>query len=323
MATLISIALGYRPLNVEPHQLRYFVAVAEQRHFTRAARDLGVAQPSVSKQIRLLEEELGSTLFHRMRGNLALTPAGETLLPWARRILADLAAARDEVQELTELRRGRLSIGATPSVTTAVLPEALASFRAAYPGVGLRLHEAGSRDLVRELKSGTLDLALVILPVRDPALTTVPLLREELVVAVPHGHPLAGREAMPLSALRDVPLVMFREGYDLRATTLAACIQAGFEARLAVEGGEMDGVLRFAAAGLGVAVVPSMVVQRAGPLRPVRISRPALTRTIAFAHRRDRAPSRAARELMQRIATLVRSRPWLENMPAGLEVVGA
>jgi len=306
---------------VEIHQLRYFVAVAEQRHFTRAARDLAVAQPSISKQIRLLEEELGAVLFHRMRGNVALTPAGETLLPWARRVLSDLDTAVDEVHELAGLRRGRLSVGATPSLTTAILPAALARFRAAYPGIDLKLQEAGSRDLVRELDEGALDLALVILPVRHRSLVTEPLLREELVVAVALEHPLAARASVTISELRDVPLVMFREGYDLRETTLAACAAAGFHPRFAVEGGEMDGVLRMAAAGIGVAVVPSMVVTHGGALHAVRISRPSLGRTVAFAHRKDRRPSRAASELMESVTTLVRGREWLAGMPAGLELI--
>ena len=305
---------------VELNQLRYFVAVAERRHFTKAARDLDVAQPSVSKQIRQLEEELGAALFHRMRGNVTLTPAGEALLPWARRVLNDLEAATNEVRELSGLRRGRISVGATPSITVAVLPDALARIHETYPGVDLKLHEAGSRDLVRELEQGRLDFALVILPVNQPSIETVPLLREELVVAVPHDHPLARRQRVALSELRDVPLVMFREGYDLRATTLEACAAAGFEPRYAVEGGEMDGVLRMASAGLGAAIVPSMVVARGGPLRAVRLSRP-LTRTIAFAHRRDRRPSRAARELMSAVTALVRSRRWLDSMPPGLVVV--
>src|SRR5882762_11906263 len=102
---------------MELHQLRYFVAVAEERHFTKAARGLRVAQPSVSRAIRVLEEELGTPLFHRMRGNVALTPAGETLLPLARRVLADVAGAESEVQGLTGMRRGRLSVGATPSLS--------------------------------------------------------------------------------------------------------------------------------------------------------------------------------------------------------------
>src|SRR3989442_12636689 len=107
---------------MQTHQVRYFVAVAEQRHFTHAARDLGVAQPSVSKQIRKLEEELGAPLFHRMKGNVALTPAGEALLPWARRVLGQLDAATGHGRDATELRRARSALGATPSVSTSLLP---------------------------------------------------------------------------------------------------------------------------------------------------------------------------------------------------------
>jgi DNA-binding transcriptional LysR family regulator len=304
---------------VELRQLRYFIAVAEERHFTRAARGLRIAQPAVSKQIRLLEEELGTPLFHRLRGDLTLSTAGEAFLPWARQAVADLATAVDEARETGGLRRGRISVGATPSITTAIIPQALGRFHQAYPGIDLKLHEAGSRDLVRELEQGGLDLALVILPVTHRALETVPVLTEELVLAVASGHPLAKRKRVALADLEGVPLVMFREGYDLRATTLAACVAAGIQPTFAVEGGEMDGVLRLTEAGLGVAIVPSMVVVKGGPLRAVRIS-PALTRTVAFAYRRDRRVSRAARELMSMISSLVRSRRWLAAMPAGLEV---
>src|SRR6058998_174851 len=302
---------------MQTHQVRYFVAVAEQRHFTHAARDLGVAQPSVSKQIRKLEEELGAPLFHRMKGNVALTPAGEALLPWARRVLGDLDAAASEVRELTELRRGRLALGATPSLSTSLLPRALARFHETYPGVELVASEAGSRDLVSALEQGALDLALVILPLRHEVLETTPLLREELVVAVAPDHPLASRKTISVADLKGVPLVMFRDGYDLRATTLAAFRRAGFEPTLALEGGEMDGVLRLAAAGLGVAIVPSLVIEPAGPLRAVRLADP-LTRTIGFANRRDRRLTRAGREFVDMVRALVRGREWLRTRPAGL-----
>ncbi len=306
---------------MQTQQVRYFVAVAEERHFTRAAERLAVAQPSVSRQIQKLEEELGTTLFHRMRGNIALTPAGEALLPWARRVLDDLESARSEVRELAELRRGRLSVGATPSLSTALLPPTLARFHAAHPGVDLVLREAGSRDLVSECEQGTLDIALVILPVRHDVLATTPLLREELVVAVPRQHPLAGRRSIALGELRGVPLVMFRDGYDLRSATLAACRQAGFEPTFALEGGEMDGVLRLTAAGLGVAVVPSLVIDPKGPLRAVRLARPALTRTIGFAHRRDRHLSRAAQAFVDAVRGLLREPEWLHRVPPGLVTV--
>ncbi len=280
---------------MELQQLRYFVAVADTGTFTAAAVELHVAQPSVSKQIRKLESELGSVLLERRKAGIALTDAGAILLPWARRVLADVDGARSEVAGLATLERGRLSVGATPSLSTVLLPRVLAAFHLAHPGVTLSVAEAGSRDLVDRLASGDLDLALVILPVpREELFETTPLLREELVLAVAKRHPLAKRTSVKIGELRGVPLVMFRDGYDLRSVTVTACEQAGFHPTFAIEGGEMDGVLRMAAAGVGVAIVPSMVVEKGGPLVAVRLSQPTLSRSVGVAFRRDRHRSRAA-----------------------------
>ncbi|MGW7415336.1 LysR family transcriptional regulator [Streptomyces sp. NPDC054863] len=282
-------------------QLRYFVAVAESRHFTRAAEELHVAQPSLSQQIRSLERELGADLFTRARGNIALTDAGEALLPLARRILADTDTARLEVQELAQLRRGRVRLGATPSLCTGLLPDVLRTFHDAHPGIQLLVEEGGSHDLVRELARGALDLALVVLPLPtpSPALTTVELLHEDLVV-VSSPSARAPRRPVRIADLRDEPMVMFRHGYDLRELTVAACRAEGFEPTFTVEGGEMDAVLGFVRAGLGVAVVPRMVAERSGTgLRTTPLAGPGLRRTIALAHRSDVAPPRAARELQR------------------------
>ncbi|MFF0745989.1 LysR family transcriptional regulator [Streptomyces sp. NPDC004111] len=282
-------------------QLRYFVAVAECRHFTRAAEQLHVAQPSLSQQIRALERELGADLFTRARGNIALTDAGEALLPLARRILADTDTARREVQEMAQLRRGRVRLGATPSLCTGLLPDVLRTFHDAHPGIQLLVEEGGSHDLVRELARGALDLALVVLPLPtpSPALTTVELLHEDLVV-VSSPAARAPRSPVRVADLRDTPMVMFRHGYDLRELTVAACRAEGFEPVFTVEGGEMDAVLGFVRAGLGVAVVPRMVAERTGTgLRVTPLAGPGLHRTIALAHRSDVAPPRAARELQR------------------------
>ncbi|MCX4820861.1 LysR substrate-binding domain-containing protein [Streptomyces sp. NBC_01142] len=291
-------------------QLLYFVAVAETRHFTQAAERVHVAQPSLSQQIRALEKELGAELFSRARGNITLTDAGEALLPLARRILADADTARHEVQELAQLRRGRVRLGATPSLCTGLLPDVLRTFHDLHPGIELLIEESGSHDLVRELARGSLDLALIVLPLpaSSPALTTVELLREDLVVVSPPawrpgGAPTTAkgpRRPVRIADLQDEPLVMFRHGYDLRELTVAACRAEGFEPSFTVEGGEMDAVLGFVRAGLGVAVVPSMVAERAGhDLRVTPLARPGLRRTIALAHRSDVAPPRAARELQR------------------------
>ncbi|WP_395366020.1 LysR family transcriptional regulator [Streptomyces sp. YH02] len=302
-------------------QLLYFVAVAETRHFTRAAERVHVSQPSLSQQIKALEQELGAELFSRARGNITLTDAGEALLPLARRILADTETARIEVQELAQLKRGRVRLGATPSLCTGLLPDVLRAFHDLHPGIELLIEEGGSHDLVRELARGALDLALVVLPLPSPspALTTVELLREDLVVVSPPelrlgGTPTASaaapRRPVRITDLRDQPLVMFRHGYDLRELTVAACRAEGFEPTFTVEGGELDAVLGFVRAGLGLAVVPAMVASRAGrDLRVTALARPGLRRTIALAHRSDVAPPRAARELQRMLLASRRGGP--------------
>jgi DNA-binding transcriptional LysR family regulator len=277
-----------------------------------------VAQPSLSKQIRVLERELGTPLFSRARGHITLTPAGETLLPFARRILADVDNARVHVHELVELSRGRLRLGATPSLSTVLLPDILRTFRDAYPGIEIRVEESGSRDLVRLLADGELDLALIVLPLHagDPALASTPILREPLVVAATADQPLIRARSLAIRDLHRYPLVMFREGYDLRDVTLAACRKARVEAQFTVEGGEMDAVLRFVEARLGVAVVPSMVVHDRPALRAIPLKAPGLTRTIGVAHRRDVDPPRTARifqSLMQQHLTGVAQAHALPN----------
>lgn len=294
-------------------QLTYVVALAEAGSFTAAAAQVGVAQPTLSKQVRVLETELGTPLFDRTRAGVVLTQAGETLLPYARRIVTDAGTARRQVRELAGLRRGRMRLGATPSLCTGLLAGALSSFRADHPGVELHVHESGSRDLERLLMDGDLDLALVIGgPGRhDPALSVSPLLREDLVVvsAADRPSPLGDVETVRVADLQGVPLVMFRAGYELREVTTAACTEAGFRPTLAIEGGEMDSVLRFVEAGLGVAVVPSMVVAGRPGLRPTALGSPRLRRTVSLAHRRGIAPPPSATAFRRVLAERLRSLP--------------
>ncbi|GAA3420885.1 LysR family transcriptional regulator [Streptosporangium vulgare] len=303
-------------------QLAYFVAVAEARHFTQAAEGMRVAQPSLSKQIKALEAELGAPLFSRARGNVTLTPAGEALLPLARRMLADAETARSEVGELAGLRRGRVRLGATPSLCAGLLADALARFHHAYPGIELFVEEGGSRDLVRTLARGQLDLALIIMPLHsdDPALVTEEILRENLVVASPsadHAH----RPYVRIEELRRRPMVMFRRGYDLREATLSACRQAGFEPRFAVEGGEMDAVLRFVEAGLGIALVPSMVLDGRPGLAGTPLAPPGLRRTIAIAHRKDVQPTRAAQAFRSTLLLFLTEAARDGSLPQGLDLI--
>ena len=289
---------------MEVHQLAYFESVSRHLHFTRAAEELNVAQPSVSQQIRKLEHELGTPLFHRMKRNVTLTEAGTLFLRHTRAILQQLEEARVEVQELSGLRKGTLAVGAPPSVGTHLFPRALAAFSRQHPGIALTFREGGSRTLLQLLEDGDVDLAVVIQPIRHPALETLPLLEEELLLAVPREHPLAsGKRRVRLAELKTESFVLLREGaYDLRDQTLAACRRAGFEPRVALDGGEMDSVLRFVAAGLGIAILPEMVMTdvdpRTGPVS-VRLQSPRLSRSLVMARRRDRYFSAAGQEFMR------------------------
>ncbi|MFC0542388.1 LysR family transcriptional regulator [Kutzneria chonburiensis] len=300
-------------------QLAYFVAVAEHRHFTRAAEHVRVAQPSLSQQIRALEHDLGAPLFHRIRGNVTLTEAGETLLPIARRILAEIEGARRAIRELDELERGRVRLGAPPSLCTGLLPAILSAFRRRYPGIQLELHESGSGDLRARLAEGALDLALLAGPrhAGDHQLSTTELLLEELVlISAGDAHPSEYRLAV--RELVDVPLVMFRRGYDVRDVTVNACRAAGFEPSFAIEGGEMDAVLELVRAGVGAAVVPSTVV--GGRFRMTRFAADAgMTRIVQLAYRQGVDPTRAVRALRSAILAFIADPARRSSLPVGTE----
>ena len=284
-------------MTVTLQQLRYFLAVADVRNFTKAAELVGVAQPTLSRQLKALEDELGASLVDRgAREGPLLTAAGQAVLPFARRILADADGARVAVAEIVGLARGRVRVGATPSLCSGVLADVLRVFHELHPAIALELAESGSQPLVRSLVRGELDVALVIVPAGgvDPALHAIPLLRERLSVASPmSARPPTTRSSMGVRELARRSLVVPREGYDLRESTLRAFAEAGVTPRFAVQGGEMDAVLRMVEAGTGVAVVPDLVFAGRPRLRRTVLT-PALYRTVALASRADLHTSQAA-----------------------------
>jgi DNA-binding transcriptional LysR family regulator len=285
------------------HQLAYALAVAEEESFTRAADRLHLAQPSLSRQIRVLEQELGVLLFNRGpgQGRVTLTADGAALLPFMQRVLADVEAAGAEARALSGMARGRVAIGATPSLITSVLAPSLVEFHASHPGIDLSVVEGGSHQLVPQVASGEVDLALIVLPVTDPLVVTTPLFDDPLVLAIACDHPFASRARVHVRDLDGLDLVMFREGYDLRVVTLDACADAGVSPHLVSEGGEMAGVLSFVAAGLGAAVVPAIALPADGSLVGIPFARPSLSRTVALAQRGDRTLARPARALAEQL----------------------
>ncbi len=282
---------------MELHHLRYFEAVARHGHVTRAAKELHIAQPSLSKQIQTLEADLGVALFNRVGRRIEVTDAGALLLPYARRVLRDVADARAALQQRADLAHGRVSIGAPPTVGTHLLPQALADFNAQYQGIELELHEAGGSRLVALLAEGTVDLAVVPLPVAN--VSVAELLTEELVIAVGPNHRLAQQLEVAANELADEGFILFPVGYELRDRTLQLCRQAGFEPRIVLDGAEMDTVLRLAAVGLGIALVPQLALQGVPELTGIHVRDLRVARTLGLIWHQERQLSPAAAALQQ------------------------
>jgi DNA-binding transcriptional LysR family regulator len=282
---------------MELRQLRYVEAVASHRHFTRAAAAVGVAQPALSHQIKRLEQELGVELFHRSRAGVRLTDAGEILLPRVRRALSELDAGREELAAVTGLQTGRVRLGAMQALGSLDLPRAIAGFHREHPGVEVTLSEESTSRMQQLVVDGQLDLAIVALDVSIPdSLSSLPLLTEPVVLAVPNSHPLARQKSVEFQTLRNEPFVFFRAGTGLRTTTERVAHAAGFNPRIAFETSNLDRLLALVREGLGVSLIPQSTARRAQPpIRTVRFS-PPLTRTVGVVSRADGslAPSACA-----------------------------
>ncbi len=292
---------------MELRHLRYFEAVARHSHVTRAAEELHIAQPALSKQISQLEHELEVALFDRVGRNVRLTEAGEALLPHVRAVVAQVEAARVEMAERVGLRRGRATIGTPPSVGTQLLPKALSDFHQNFPGIEFRLHEAGVQTLLDLLEAGLADMAIVTLPVEDTALTVEELFREELIVVVNQQHSIARQTSVPLVSLKDEKWVLSPKNYELREKTLQACQQAGFMPQVVLDGGEMETLLHLVSAGVGITLVPRLAVQPTNTLAMLTVSDQRLQRTLGLVWRGDRVASPAARALREFLVDHLRS----------------
>jgi DNA-binding transcriptional LysR family regulator len=284
---------------MELRHLTYFLAVAEHLNFSRAAEQLRIAQPAISQQIRALERELGVPLFDRVNKRVTLTEAGRALVPHARRILAAVEAAENDIREQGSLTRGKASLGAPSTVSTHLLPDQLVRFQKKYPGLEVLLREAGTESLLKLVEEGKLDLAIVAADILPAVVEARPFREEHYVLAVSARHPLNGRKTVRLADLANEPFILFPEGYTLREVTLVACRRAGFEPKVALDGGAMQSALEFVAAGLGVALVPELALGDAKRIHPLRIADQDLRRTLNLVWRKGHYLSPAARALRE------------------------
>ncbi|MFI1652655.1 LysR family transcriptional regulator [Streptomyces avidinii] len=324
---------------MELAQLRYFVAVVEEGGFTRAGARLHVSQPGVSAQIGQLERELGQRLLDRSGRRVTPTEAGRAVLSYARAALAAVEGVRRTAEEFSGLLRGRVALGLVPGAAGAAVDgfdvvEVLGGFHDEHPGVEIALSEDTSERMLAALLRGELDLAVVGLGGEPPPGVRVQVVLDEpLVAAVRADDPLVAAAvdgAVPLSALRGRPLISLPPGTGMRGVLERACAQAGFAPRVDFEAAAPAVLVRLAARGLGVAVVPSGAESAADPrigtdtgtgtgtgtdgsdssrsssgnssgLCALRITEPVLNGRVALAWRTDGPPGPAAHELLRRL----------------------
>lgn len=241
---------------MELRQLEYFIAVAEERNFTRAAERVHISQSGVSAQIRQLERELGTQLFDRSARAATLTVAGKAALDHARAAVTAAGAVSQAVGEVTDLIRGRLTIGMVIGCTITPLFEALAAFHRAHPGVELSLQEDNSEKLIDGVRDGSMDLALIGTAVDTPAgLESLTIVRDRLVALVPDGHPLAAAPSVRLTELAAHPLICMPPGTGLRTVFDLACAARDLRPAIGLQASAADAIADLAARGLGVAVL--------------------------------------------------------------------
>ncbi|WP_406841658.1 LysR substrate-binding domain-containing protein (plasmid) [Streptomyces sp. AHU1] len=247
---------------MELRQIRYFLALADECHFGRAATRLHVAQPALSQQIKQLEKDLGTVLFTRSTRHVALTEAGRHLIEHARALTAEEERTRLHMTELATGYAGRVSIGFIGTATYDLLPHVARTVRARLPKITMDLRgELLTPDLADGLLTGTYDLAVLRDTVDHEDIHTTPLRSESLVAVLPSHHPLAGRRRISLAELADEPFVIHpsRSRSSMYDRVLAACRHAGFQPSSLIEVGETATLVVFVAAGHGVALVPASV----------------------------------------------------------------
>lgn len=278
---------------MELHQLRYFCAVADTGSFSRAAEQTHVSQPSLSQQIMKLEDELGARLFDRLSRSVRLTDMGRTLLPRARTVLHELEAAKGEVIEAKDFIGGSVTVGVIPTVAPYFLPAVLMSFARRFPQARLTVVEEITPVLLDRLRAGTIDVALLALPIRGHEFDATPLLTEPLFAVLPKKHPLASRRTLFLKDLRKEPFLLLRDGHCFRDTVVGACDRARLNPQIIFESGQFSSLLSLVGTGMGVSIVPEMAVKESASCRYIRLADPEATRTIGAVVLRGRSLSRA------------------------------
>ncbi|HYD99784.1 MAG TPA: LysR substrate-binding domain-containing protein [Alphaproteobacteria bacterium] len=282
--------------------LEYLVAVADHGHFGRAAEACHVSQPTLSAQVAKLEDELGVQVFERGR-RIAVTPSGRAVVEQARAVLDSVQQLRAVARAALQPLAGPFYLGVIASAGPYLLPRLLPLLARLHPELRLYLREDITERLIERLKQGRIDAAILSLPIDDPALRLAPLLEEDFVLALPPGHPLAGRATVGLEEIAGENLLVLEEGHCFRAQALQLCAGAGARPATDFAATSIESLRQMVAAGIGGAVIPGLAAEgafaQAAPVALVPFERPAPSRSLVVAWRRTFPRGDAIRQMAE------------------------
>ncbi|NBD27472.1 LysR family transcriptional regulator [Paenibacillus glycinis] len=286
--------------------LNYFLEVARRQSFTKAAQALYITQPTISKTIKNFEDELGVVLFERAGKRILLTDAGEILLEQAQQMMQAFKDMTFRLEELTEVRAGRIRVGLPPMVGVSFFPQVIGRFRASYPGIALELFEYGTKRVAAEVESGELDIGVILLPADEERFDSFCFVKQQLMLVVPPSHRLAGREEVRLAELSEEPFLLFHEDFALRDRIIAACERQGFRPHVVYSSTQWDFISELAAVNLGIALLPDKICKELDRER-LRIIRtdPPIPWELAMIWRKNGYLSHAAREWIALARTML------------------
>jgi DNA-binding transcriptional LysR family regulator len=286
---------------MELWQLEVFMAVVEEKSFSRAGKRIGRTQPAISSAVKLLEEGLGEPLFDRLGKSIHLTAAGEMLVDYARRLLRLRDEAAQAIGELRGLHRGTLKLGANETTCLYLLPGVLAAFKQAYPQVQVDIQRAITRSITEKVIEGMLDFGIVTLPVQDGRLETLTIHQDELALIVGPVHRLASRRSVQMSELREEPFILHKIGTTTRERLVKHFSDGGVKLNVTMELASIESIKRFVSIGMGISIVPRLCIGKEleeGSLRAVAIRNARFQRQLGLIYSKGRYQSQAARAFL-------------------------
>jgi LysR family hydrogen peroxide-inducible transcriptional activator len=300
---------------MEMHQLRYVVAVARMRNFSRAAEQCHVAQPSLSQQIQKLEDELGERLFDRMKREVKLTAYGEVFLRRAVCILDEVEAARREATDSKNIVSGTIALGMLPTIAPYLLPGVLAEFRGKFPGVEVIAQEETTAQLLKSLLACEIDFAIASHPIPTEQFGVRELFGEELLLALPPAHRLARKRTISASDLEGEQLIVMKEGHCLGDQVLGFCNRRDLQPKISFRSAQLETIQALVHGGLGLSLVPAMAVQsRRSDLPEYRSMQPPKPmRKVVAIWPKQRPPGRAANEFLRAVSGWVPKAPGVSR----------